>query len=770
MDVRGFQAGSVVATQSMRTMQAAATETSLAMGNATRAFTLTTVAAKGLSAATSTGALLVVSLIAAVVQHARAQNAALKEAEEQQQKLLRGLKESAEKIKFETREIAAAQSAGARAGMEWADAQIAAVNAAAARGRASPVVQAMTRQAGLPMLSGEEAEKQKRALEAWRATFEGTYIAALEALRKFDREAEKGAATEALKRRMDAARESVKAMTEALQEQEREMRYYVAWLERWTAQQNLTQTHRTTTAAAAPGVHGVPSMPVLSVPVPSSADQRAQIEVQEASRKTALAIGHLGDVARNTALAMVSGLAASRIGGPIGGAISGVSAGLAAKDPLAAIIGGVAGFVGGLFDEADRAKEADRQMREALAAWHDSLQQMIDAVGRSGLLGQLEEQIGSVIDAYRKQFANLGGPVFEAGSERGSAATLAFAGIGGASWEEYLQSLKDAQSLTLKGSDQWKALGEAIALANALIDRQRELWAEAATAMAEDYRVRLLVAQGNQEAADAMQAQLDLQRALKQAHEDLGDAFTPELEALIRQVYQQEALAAAQAKANEAAQKAADEAERQAAAERELAQAHKEASDAARQAAIAATDVWASVSDRLVNAGLLSPGNAFALKQTSEMNRWIEQGLPQWLLDMLGQLQVSERDQFFNDLNNPAANAAVADTGTKTDLVQSYRSITAGQAVQINSYLSRIAAATAQTAQNTMSMQGATETSMAAFTSAPVASLHLSSMRVFASNVYISARSLVGVSSEVDRQLGEDISEQSYNSGVVQLQ
>src|SRR5690606_15122523 len=75
--------------------------------------------------------------------------------------------------------------------------------------------------------------------------------------------------------------------------------------------------------------------------------------------------------------AFVSGF---RSGDPGGGAFSGALSGAALGSvvpgigtAVGAVLGGISGLVGGLFGQADRVREADREMRRAMDQWAEAL-------------------------------------------------------------------------------------------------------------------------------------------------------------------------------------------------------------------------------------------------------------------------------------------------------------------------------------------------------------------------------------------------------------
>lgn len=227
-----------------------------------------------------------------------------------------------------------------------------------------------------------------------------------------------------------------------------------------------------------------PSTPTQT---PSPADPNAFGWKQAAG--SAVLGGLAGYSAAQSLYSTSHGQAGNMVRGALGGAASGAAAGAAVGGAPGAIVGAVAGFIGGIIGVGKASKEAEKQLH-AMQVQIDQNIASLKAEVTGDRLGQAVEQI-----------------------------------------EEARESMRKAIEDAYPGGSREKVRYEKMDEMNALMDRRIELEKEAIALEAkrtqEDYRVRLLAAEGHTQEAEAMKYQLDQERELADLRKSFGDVIDP---------------------------------------------------------------------------------------------------------------------------------------------------------------------------------------------------------------------------------------------------
>jgi TP901 family phage tail tape measure protein len=226
-----------------------------------------------------------------------------------------------------------------------------------------------------------------------------------------------------------------------------------------------------------------PSTSPPSQPQPSPADPNAFGFKQAAG--SAVFGGLAGYSVGQSLYSTSHGNAGNYVRGAIGGAVSGAAAGAAVGGVPGAIIGGIAGFVGGILGVGKASKEAEKQLHAMQVAVDQNIASLrADVTGDK--LGAAIEQVNEARESMRK-------------------------------------AIEDAYP----GGSREKVRYEKMDEMNALMDRrlqliEQEIALEAKRSQ-EDYRVRLLSAQGREQEAEALRYQLEQERELEDLRKSFGD-------------------------------------------------------------------------------------------------------------------------------------------------------------------------------------------------------------------------------------------------------
>ena len=747
MDTKGFRAGTVVATQSMRAMQAAAANTSTAMAGVTVRMTAATMATRAFAAATSVGGLAVITLIAYVVQHARTQNEALKVAAAQRQKDLTDLREAAQKIKIETREMArdaAIASAAARTIIEARQAALRAQLATPARGPGEIAILG-----GTPVQRGPSSADRKAIqqsiddLENLRQVMIGVQINTADATREFDKLDAAAAQTAGLK----AQKTAVEELREAIEKWAKAQEAARIALLKMDQATGMTLRQHSKDIREGGGVRlGVPAMPVLpggAIDAQAAGEElRKQINesgLAQAAEDAADGLDHV----RAAGIAMLAGIVGSRTEGPVGGALSGGLSGLASGDPLAAFSGALVGFMDGMFEQTERAIEARNRMREATRDFGDSIDDLIRgtqvAAGQEGFA-----RLASELEGLQKQFMEATG-VFGAS-------------VGSGSIQDFIRNAKAARDSMSDNAATVAAWDKVIEYATISLEALIAAQAALAATTRQDLEVRLLAARGYTDAAEALQRQLDMERELAALREELGEAFTADLEALYRLVKAEEDVARAKEKERQATEAAARAAE-------DWARAAREAGEAAAASAArfreAQQDFMTGLTDRLVAAGLMSEADAQKLKADALRKQAAELGLPDQFLNVIEALLAAEGQpaglgggggELVPDKRNQAIHQAAQSISSTQALLITHQLTTS------NVYLAEIAANT-----KALGMGVSTGT----FNAGPTFQVQVTVQGdVFADSAYAAGRRLArGAADQINEDLGTEMVLGSWPGG-----
>lgn len=353
------------------------------------------------------------------------------------------------------------------------------------------------------------------------------------------------------------------------------------------------------------------------------------------------------------------------VGGTLFGGIGGAASGFLAAGPLGAVVGGVTGLVDGLLGAGGQAEAAARRMEEARIAFARSLDDFVAAAeGTQTRLQAAVEGIQEYADDLRRNLDAQYGPFRGlpgygrkldtinqaeqdniARAEREAARERQYLGEDFAVRGLRAQGLDaeaDAMALRITQEREWLDLQEELgAKFDENLQRQvrqvHELEREAAarraaeeaarreaerlerqTRLNEDLEVRLLRAQGEGDAADALQRRIAFEREYAQAVKDGMDAATL---AMIENVYAAEELAIAQAKAADEAQRLID----------------------AINAEVRATENLTVRHLRATGATYAADEAAQLFQQQEERRRAIEEGRSQEYLAYLDQVHAEER-------------------------------------------------------------------------------------------------------------------------------
>lgn len=281
----------------------------------------------------------------------------------------------------------------------------------------------------------------------------------------------------------------------------------------------------------------------------------------EVGRSVGAVLGQTAQLLTNLSRAQQAGITTDADGNKRDVGFTGALSGAAGAAGVAASVTSALGMIGAVVAIGDafdlfgtKARERARQMREAAIEFNRALDDFALAAGTS-LEDALEDNIERAREVAKKGMEAFGleGTLPDFRSASDITAWIVEFEAALAKW-----SPKDQQTQAFRDFlDAMREVGETAA-ENERILRERnaaELSAETANA-----QVRLLRSQGLDAEADALQAQLDLDRAIAEAREKYGEAGNDYI-ALLEQIAANEAALAEERRAAQAAADAAREAE-----------------------------------------------------------------------------------------------------------------------------------------------------------------------------------------------------------------
>lgn len=297
----------------------------------------------------------------------------------------------------------------------------------------------------------------------------------------------------------------------------------------------------------------------------------------------------------------VVGVMSQGFGGQFGGIAQGAMAGLVTGDPVAVAAGVLGGIGAELFSFSNDAREAERAMQEARAAWKQALEDFTRLFDDTSAFDEarrnLQEQ---AIDLIR--------------------GALQDAGISGAQTVNF-GNLDDVLAGLAARGDLFAGviadIDVVLAAFGINLEQLEQQFREAAEATKADLQVRLLYAQGLDEAARALENQLGMEREIARLKQELGEFYTDEIDSLIRLIFETEELNRQRDAEAEAAREAAD-------AARELAEATAEAAEAMKQQAHAAQGVLAGLLGEGADLGTVDPQQAFAFQLAFQREEFLK--------------------------------------------------------------------------------------------------------------------------------------------------